>query len=153
MSSSLFHTLNISRQDMLSHLLDLDVTGNNLANFNTAGYKTSRSNFQEILQKQFKEGTQLRATQTLTMQGSLRASTNSLDWAIQGEGYFSVTLPDGTVGYTRDGGYVMHPRGWLMNEPDLSNRVLYAADHLGDNLALFDRFPDRQIWRFHSVED
>jgi hypothetical protein len=54
---------------------------------------------------------------------------------------------------TRDGPYVMHPRGWLMNEPDLSNRVLYAADRLGENLALFDRFPDHQVWRFQSVED
>jgi flagellar basal-body rod protein FlgG len=41
------------------------------------------------------------------MQGSLRTSTYSLDWAIQGEGYFSVTLPDGTVGYTRDGQFAM----------------------------------------------
>ena len=39
-----------------------------------------------------------------------------------------------------------------MNEPDLSNRVLYAADRGGDNVTLFDRFPDRPIWRFQSVE-
>ncbi len=107
MPYSLFHTLNISRQDILSHMQDLSVTSSNLANVNTAGYKTTRSNFQEMLNQQFKEGTQLRATQTLTMQGSLRASTNSLDWAIQGEGYFSVTLPDGTVGYTRDGQFAL----------------------------------------------
>ncbi|MFN8383485.1 MAG: flagellar hook basal-body protein [Anaerolineales bacterium] len=103
MSSSLFHTLNISRQDILSHMLDLDVTSSNLANVNTAGYKTTRSNFQEMLNQQLKEGTQMRSTQLLTMQGSLRTSSNSLDLAIQGDGFFSVTLPDGTIGYTRDG--------------------------------------------------
>jgi flagellar basal-body rod protein FlgG len=103
MASSLFQTLNISRQDILSHMLDLDVTSSNLANANTVGFKTSRSNFQEMLNKQLKEGTQMRSTQMLTMQGTLRNSTSSMDWAIQGDGYFSVTLPDGTIGYTRDG--------------------------------------------------
>ena len=103
MSSSLFHTLNISRQDILSHMLDLDVTSSNLANVNTAGYKTTRSNFQEMLNQQLKEGTQMRSTQLLPMQGSLRTSSNSLDLAIQGDGFFSVTLPDGTIGHTRDG--------------------------------------------------
>lgn len=107
MPSSLFHTLNISRQDMISHLSDLGVTSSNLANVNTAGYKANRSNFQEMLNQQLKEGTQMRATQLLTMQGTLRDSTDPLDWAIQGEGFFSVTLPDGETGYTRDGQFVV----------------------------------------------
>ena len=103
MSSSLFHTLNISRQDILSRMIDLDVTSNNLANANTAGYKTSRSNFQEVLNQQLTEGSLMKNTQLLTGQGNLSESTNPLDWAIQGEGFFGVTLPDGTIGYTRDG--------------------------------------------------
>ena len=49
MSSSLFHTLNISRQDMLSRLNDLSVTSNNLANINTAGYKKDRMIFDSML--------------------------------------------------------------------------------------------------------
>lgn len=64
-----------------------------------------------------------------------------------GPGAAVVVLP-----ITPDGPYLLHPRGWLMNEPDLSNRVLYAADRGGDNVTLFDRFPDRPIWRFQSVE-
>ncbi len=107
MSSSLFHTLNISRQDILSRLTDLDVSANNLANVNTAGFKTSRSNFQEMLDQKLTEGVLLSNTQMLTAQGSLTNSTNPLDWAIQGEGLFSVTLPDGTTGYTRDGQFVL----------------------------------------------
>lgn len=103
MSSSLFHTLNISRQDILSRMSDLDVTSNNLANINTAGYKASRSNFQEMLNQQLNEGSLLKNTQLLPAQGSLTDSTNPLDWAVQGDGFFSVTLPDGTIGYTRDG--------------------------------------------------
>jgi flagellar basal-body rod protein FlgG len=92
---------------MLTRLSDLDVTSNNLANINTAGYKTNRSNFQEMLNQQLKEGMQMPATQMLTMQGTLRDSTNPLDWAIQGEGFFSVTLPDDEIGYTRDGQFTL----------------------------------------------
>jgi len=103
MSSSLFHTLNISRQDMLSRLNDLSVTSNNLANINTAGYKTSRANFQEMLSKQLLQGSKLVSTQMLPTEGAMKASENPLDLAIQGDGFFSVTLPDGTTGYTRDG--------------------------------------------------
>ena len=114
MPASLFHTLNISRQDILSHMLDLDVTSSNLANVNTAGYKATRSNFQEMLNEQLKEGTQMSATQILTTQGSLRNSTSSLDWAIQGDGFFSVTLPDGTIGYTRDGQFSLDAEGNLV---------------------------------------
>jgi flagellar basal-body rod protein FlgG len=107
MASSLFHTLNISRQDILTHMLDLDATSGNLANVNTAGYKAARSNFQEMLDGQVKQGSLLQASQLLTTQGTLRNSENSLDWAIQGEGFFSVTLPDGTLGYTRDGQFTL----------------------------------------------
>jgi len=107
MASSLFHTLNISRQDILTHMLDLDATSGNLANVNTAGYKAARSNFQEMLDGQVKQGSLLQASQMLTTQGTLRNSENSLDWAIQGEGFFSVNLPDGTLGYTRDGQFTL----------------------------------------------
>lgn len=114
MSSSLFHTLNVSRQDMLSRLMDLDVTSNNLANINTAGFKTNRSNFQEMLNKKLNEGTRLVNTQLLPAQGTLSTSTNPLDWAIQGDGFFSVTLPDGTTGYTRDGSLTLDAKRALV---------------------------------------
>jgi flagellar basal-body rod protein FlgG len=107
MSSSLYHTLNISRQDILSRLSDLDVTGNNLANINTAGYKSSRANFQELLNKQIQDGNKFVSTQLMTTQGAVKPSENPLDWAIQGDGFFSVTLPDGKIGYTRDGQFVL----------------------------------------------
>ncbi|MBK6791016.1 MAG: flagellar hook basal-body protein [Anaerolineales bacterium] len=115
MPSYLFHTLNISRQDILSHMVDLDVTSSNLANVNTAGYKATRSNFQEMLNEQLKEGTLMSSTQMLTTQGTLKTSSSALDWAIQGEGYFSLTLPDGTIGYTRDGRFALDADRNLVN--------------------------------------
>lgn len=101
--ASLFQTLMISSRDMLNRLVDLDVTGNNLANINNAGYKASRANFQELLDNTSKHGSRLPATQLLVGQGTLRTTDNPLDWAIQGEGFFAVRLPNGATGYTRDG--------------------------------------------------
>jgi flagellar basal-body rod protein FlgG len=139
MSSSLFHTLNISRQDILSRLTDLDVTSNNLANLNTAGFKASRSNFQEMLNQQINAGTQLSSTQMLDTQGTLRDSTNPFDWAIQGEGFFSVTLPDGTKGYTRDGQFSLdadrklvtasgYPLVWTGTIPEGATNLSISAE-------------------------
>src|SRR5512147_3254489 len=115
MSSTLFSTLNISRTDILSRLRDLDVTSNNIANVNTSGFKANRSNFQEMLTEQLKEGTRIPNTQLMPMQGSLRDSDNPLDWAIQGEGFFSVTLPNGDTGYTRDGEFTLDANRDIVN--------------------------------------
>src|SRR5512133_566000 len=115
MPSSLFSTLNISRQDILSRLKDLDVTSNNIGNANTSGFKANRSNFQEMLYKQINEGTRVVNTQLMQTQGSLRDSDNPLDWAIQGDGFFSVTLPNGDTGYTRDGEFTLDADRKLVN--------------------------------------
>jgi flagellar basal-body rod protein FlgG len=115
MPYSLFSTLNISRQDMLSRLRDLDVTSNNIGNVNTSGFKANRANFQEMLTAQLKEGTRVPSTQLMPMQGSVRDSDSPLDWAIQGEGFFSVTLPNGELAYTRDGEFKLDAENNLVN--------------------------------------
>ena len=104
MTSSLFHTLNISKQDMITRLMDLDVVSNNLANVNTTGFKSSRSNFQELLtQVVQRDGIKIASTQGMMKQGALRMTTNPFDWAVQGEGFFQVTMANGQTGYTRTG--------------------------------------------------
>ncbi len=107
MGNSLFHTLNISRQDMINRLTDLDVTANNLANVNTNGYKSTRTNFQELVNASSREGITLSSTQAMTGQGALKSTENPLDWAIQGEGFFTVELPDGQQAYTRNGEFLL----------------------------------------------
>ncbi|PKO15761.1 MAG: hypothetical protein CVU39_09565 [Chloroflexi bacterium HGW-Chloroflexi-10] len=114
--TSLFHTLNVSKQDMLSRLLDLDVVSNNLANVNTIGYKATRGNFQELLAAASqKNGAILSSTQALMQQGSLSTTGNFMDWAIQGEGFFAVRLEDGTTAYTRDGHFMLDANNTLVN--------------------------------------
>jgi flagellar basal-body rod protein FlgG len=114
MSSSLFHVLNISRQDMLSKLQDLDVVSNNIANLNVKGYKSNRSNFQEMLEGLNLEGTQLSSSQLQMIQGNIYQSGNPLDLAIQGDGFFGITIATGKTGYTRDGQFVL----------DANNRIV-----------------------------
>lgn len=114
--ASLYHTLNISRQDMLSRLTDLDIVSNNLSNMNTIGFKSSRSNFQELLSTAgTRDGVYIASSQVQMQQGSIKMTGNSLDWAIQGEGFFAVQLPDGQTGYTRDGQFTLDANNELVN--------------------------------------
>lgn len=115
MGYSLLHALHISRQDMMNRLLDLDGVSNNLANVNTTGFKATRANFQELLSLQNRNGDMLRSTQIITRQGSIVSSGRSLDWAIEGEGFFQVELPDGATGYTRDGQFFLDSERNLVN--------------------------------------
>jgi len=57
-----------------------------------------------------------------------------------------VVLPAGP-----DGPYVLHPRGAFANDPDLSGHTIYSVDLLSRNLELFDRFPDRHIYRLQEL--
>ena len=115
MSNSLFHTLNISQQDMLNRLLDLDTISNNLANVNTTGFKGTRANFQELLNAHYLEGNTLINSQISMNQGTLQTTGNSLDWAIQGNGFFQVQKQDGTTAYTRDGQFILDANRQLVN--------------------------------------
>jgi flagellar basal-body rod protein FlgG len=114
MPFSITQILHIARTGMMGRLQDLDVVSNNLANVNTIGYKSTRSNFQELLDAQQYGGTQLQATQRLMQQGRLQSTQNSLDVAIQGEGFFAVKLPDGRTAYTRNGEFQKDASGQLV---------------------------------------
>jgi len=115
MSPSLFQVLNISSQDMNSRVEDLSNSSNSLANMNTIGYKTSRMNFQELLDGFNRSGVKVSSTQVITTQGKLQDTGILSDVAINGEGFFTVTLPDGKVAYTRDGSFVLDKDKRLLN--------------------------------------
>jgi flagellar basal-body rod protein FlgG len=104
---------------MMAQQLNIDNISNNLANIQTTGYKKSRVNFQDLLYAQtggaqVGMGTRAANTQKLFTQGSTLKTGNPLDVAIgdNGQGFFMVKLPDGQIGYTRDGAFktTMDPR-------------------------------------------
>jgi flagellar basal-body rod protein FlgG len=111
-----------SASGMESQQLNLDVIANNLANVNTTGFKKSKIEFQDLLYDttrsagadqgsgnqlptgmQMGHGAQAVATSKVFTNGELTNTGESLDVAIQGDGFLEVQLPDGTTAYTRDG--------------------------------------------------
>lgn len=116
--------LKIAATGMSAQQMRVEVISNNLANMNTTGYNARRAEFADLHYQQatrpgtinaadgtvLPTGVQLGlgvrpASVTVQLsQGSLAATGGDLDMAIEGSGYFEVTLPSGISGYTRDGG-------------------------------------------------
>jgi flagellar basal-body rod protein FlgG len=115
---------------MQSQQMNLDVISNNLANVNTTGYKETKLQFQDVLYQTTREagsdqgaGNQLPeslqigqgavpvSTERLFTQGEMSQTGGNLDIAIQGNGFFQVQMPDGTLAYTRDGSFKNDSQG------------------------------------------
>jgi len=109
------------------------VTSNNLANVNTSGFKKGRAVFEDLFYQNVRQvgastsedslapsglslgtGVRVVATEKIYTQGSLTQTANPLDVAIQGRGFFQVSLPDGTLAYTRDGAFQLNADGELV---------------------------------------
>ena len=91
----------------------LGYIANNMANYNTAAYKTSR--FEQLLRE---DGYVDGAIRTNALKGSIRISSNPYDIAIDGEGYIPVVSPDGEIQYTRDGALKRGADGYLVTVDD-----------------------------------
>jgi flagellar basal-body rod protein FlgG len=109
------------------------VTSNNLANVNTTGFKKGRAVFEDLLYQNVKQvgastsqdtqaptglslgtGVRVVATEKSYTQGNLSTTGNALDMAISGRGFFQILMPDGTMGYTRDGSFQVNAQGELV---------------------------------------
>ena len=118
----MFSSLWIAKTGLDAQQTQMDVISNNLANASTTGFKTSRASFQDLMyQNEGQPGSQTTqqteapsglllgtgvkvvGSEKLFTQGAITQTGNSLDVAIQGNGFLQVTMPDGTVAYTRDG--------------------------------------------------
>ena len=111
----------------------LSVISNNLANVNTTGFKRDRAMFEDLLYQNVRQaggqtaqttqsptglmigtGTRIVATEKNHAQGNMINTQNALDIAIAGEGFFQITMPDGTIAYTRDGSFKLSNVGQLV---------------------------------------
>ncbi|HHZ04783.1 flagellar basal-body rod protein FlgG [Acetomicrobium hydrogeniformans] len=130
---------------MIAQQSNLDVISNNLANVNTTGYKKIRAEFEDLIYQIGREpgapvepdsmiptgvqvglGTRLIGTSRIMSPGNLQVTDKPFDIAIEGDGFFQVTLPDGTMAYTRDGtwhvdgdGQIVTSNGYLL-EPQIA---------------------------------
>ncbi|MEO5366161.1 MAG: flagellar basal-body rod protein FlgG [Magnetococcus sp. WYHC-3] len=113
---------------MQAQATNIDVIANNLANVNTSGFKRSRAEFQDLLYENLRasgaatsqSGTQVpvgiqmgHGVRTHTIgkihtSGDFQNTGNQLDMAIEGQGMFQIQMPDGTIGYTRDGTFKLN---------------------------------------------
>jgi flagellar basal-body rod protein FlgG len=119
---------------MTAQQLNVDNIANNLANANTAGYKARRAQFQDLLYQtivqpgvnagqqttvpaglQLGLGTRASSNEIILTQGTFNQTGNPLDVAIQGNGFFQVLLPTGTLAYTRDGSFQMDKTGVIVD--------------------------------------
>ena len=118
---------------MIAQQVNVDAIAHNMANVNTTGFKKSRVNFQDLLYETIQPaGTETAAGATIPegiqvghgarvsslakvfTQGNLIQTGNSLDWVVEGDGFFQVTLPDGTIAYTRDGSFKLDQDGQIV---------------------------------------
>jgi flagellar basal-body rod protein FlgG len=118
------NSLYISSLGMMNQQMNVDIISNNLANINTAGFKKSEINFkdlywygppgQEALASFVGIGSTVDGITKIHTQGMFAESQNPLDLAIEGDGFFSVLLPDGATGYTRDGSFRLDGEGHIV---------------------------------------
>lgn len=126
-SVSLTTLLHVARSGLLAQQTNLDVVANNIAHLNTVGYKRSRAEFHELLNNELEvpagssrtsgqaAGALLVDNQRLFEQGLIQPSEQDWDMAIEGEGFFQIQLPDGSMAYTRDGTFRLDGEGHLVN--------------------------------------
>lgn len=128
-------SLNTAATGMQAQQTNMDVIANNIANVSTTGFKKARAEFEDLLYHNEKEpgaatglnsvsptgvqvgtGVKTAAVSKDFDQGSSKITKNAFDLEIQGSGFFPVQLPDGQIGYTRDGSFKKGPSGQLVTK-------------------------------------
>ncbi len=152
----MINSLWISKTGMEAQQMQLDVISNNLANVSTNGFKKSHAVFEDLMYQNLRQvgsstseqstlptglqvglGVRTVATSRSFAQGNLQQTGNNLDVAIQGNGFFQLTMPDGTLGYTRDGAFQIDNQGRLVNSSGLplANSITVPANATGVSIA------------------
>jgi flagellar basal-body rod protein FlgG len=121
---------------MQAQQLNVDTIANNLANVNTPSFKKTRVRFHDLLYQNLRpggnparlgppaelavgHGTKLAATERLYLQGSTEETGNPLHMLIEGDGFFQIRRPDGSIAYTRDGSFFLSAEGAVVNSDGL----------------------------------
>lgn len=134
-----------SKSAMMAQQEKLDTISNNIANINTNGYKKEEVSFQDLVSESFDRigtpanknnqvytGTGVKSTEWIRdfTQGDLINTGLNTDLAIDGQGFFSVTMPDGTQAYTRDGSFSIDSKGELVNGNGARLNIDYTANNV-----------------------
>ena len=112
----------------------IDVTSNNIANVNTTGFKQDRAEFQDLMYETLNYtagqttqttinptgidvglGVRISGVQKNFTEGDLKLTSNPLDLAIEGKGFFQIQLPSGETAYTKNGAFKLDAEGNIVN--------------------------------------
>lgn len=129
----MFSSLWVAKTGLDAQQTRMDVISNNLANANTTGFKSARASFQDLVYQNLRQpggqtteqtqapsglmlgtGVRVAGSEKLFIQGNIEQTGNSLDLAVQGRGFLQVTMPDGSIAYTRDGSLHMDQNGQIV---------------------------------------
>ncbi len=129
----MIRSLWIAKTGMEGQQTKLDTIANNLANVGTNGFKRGGVVFEDLMYQNLRQtgaassdqsvlptglqvglGTRVAATTRNFSQGTLQQSSSDFDLAIKGKGFFQVTLPDGSTGYSRDGSFQVDANGQMV---------------------------------------
>ena len=154
----MIRSLWIAKTGMEAQQTQLDHISNNLSNVATTGYKRSHAAFEDLIYQNLRQsgaassdqtqlptglqiglGTRAVATARNFSQGALQQSGGQLDVAIKGNGFFQVTMPDGSTSYSRDGSFQLDAQGQMVTNngfliqpgitiPATAQSVTIAAD-------------------------
>lgn len=125
--------LQVARTGLEAQDSRMRVIANNLANVGTTGFKRDRANFATLAYQDARvagqqsssetayatglnlgTGVAVQSTTRIATQGALQTTNNSLDVALDGDGYFQIQLPGGQTGYTRAGNFSRSADGQLV---------------------------------------
>ncbi|MCB0405791.1 MAG: flagellar basal-body rod protein FlgG [Bdellovibrionales bacterium] len=161
--------MNAAASGMEAQQTQIETISNNLANIETAGFKKSRTEFQDLLYETMQEpgaktsvqteapvgiqrglGVKVSGTQKNFEMGAPQHTKRPFDMMIRGEGFFMVRMPDGEVGYKRDGAFYKSAAGRLetIEGYPLEPEVVVPVDTKGVQIS-----EDGTVWAFFSHTD
>src|SRR5690606_30734629 len=123
----------VSKTGLDAQQTNIATISNNLANASTVGFKKSRAVFEDLFYQNINQpggqssrntelpsglmlgaGSKVVATQKVHTNGNAQTTTNSLDMMIEGDGCFQILMPDGNIGYSRNGQFTLNDEGVIV---------------------------------------
>lgn len=171
----------VSKTGLEAQDLNLTTISNNLANVSTVGFKKDRAVFEDLLYQiqrqpganssadtrlpsglQLGTGVRTAGTQKVFTTGSLELTDQPLDMAINGRGFFQIMMPDGTIGYTRNGQFHINEEGTIVNVngyplepqidiPELTNNLTISKDGIVQATMFGDPVP-QELGQIETVD-
>ena len=149
-------SLTTAATGMQAQQTNMDVIANNMANVSTTGFKKSRAEFEDLMYQTQKEpgaasglnavsptgvqtglGVKTSSIQKDFEMGAAKITKNPLDLQVEGPGFFPIQLPDGQIGYTRDGSFKKDPSGRIVdrNGMPLQPEITIPANATGIDIS------------------